>query len=266
MREDDDHIRLYAPLLRRIIILVAIVIAVPVVMWTITAFMRTYVAPPKLPTFRPIATATNIITPEDPVKTDATPGSLPAAAAASAQAKSIPPIATAARSTATATDASAVIQASTGPYYGDRLSATSAMAPRGAPPVAEVTPAPPPFTPQPPILDRDATPSALPASATPSAQMAPQAAPLATAVPNEATPTLAMATVGNPPAASDASDDALPPADPIVGPVPMPHPRPHALALADAGVPMPRPRPATANDAAPAPSEDTPFWKKLFGN
>ena len=49
---DDDNIRLYTPVLQRVIILLAVIIAVPVVMWTITTFVRTYVAPPKAPTFQ----------------------------------------------------------------------------------------------------------------------------------------------------------------------------------------------------------------------
>jgi len=57
MREYDEHIRLYTPILQRIIILVAVIIAVPVVLWTITAFVRAYVAPPQLPIFRPITAA-----------------------------------------------------------------------------------------------------------------------------------------------------------------------------------------------------------------
>ncbi len=53
MREyDDDNIRLYTPVLQRVIILLAVIIAVPVVMWTITTMVRTYVAPPKAPTFQ----------------------------------------------------------------------------------------------------------------------------------------------------------------------------------------------------------------------
>src|SRR5271155_4387894 len=52
MREDDENIRLYTPILQRIIILAAVIIAVPVVMWTITTFVRTYVAPPPVPTFQ----------------------------------------------------------------------------------------------------------------------------------------------------------------------------------------------------------------------
>src|SRR5579863_4829857 len=55
MREyDDENIRLYTPVLQRVIILLAVIIAVPVVMWTITTTVRTYFAPPKAPTFQRI--------------------------------------------------------------------------------------------------------------------------------------------------------------------------------------------------------------------
>src|SRR6266704_1495451 len=43
----DDHIRLYTPVLQRVIILTAVIIAVPVLMWTVTTFVRSYVARPK---------------------------------------------------------------------------------------------------------------------------------------------------------------------------------------------------------------------------
>ena len=46
MRLDDDNSHSFAPLLRRIFILVVVITAVPVMLWTITAFMRTYVAQP----------------------------------------------------------------------------------------------------------------------------------------------------------------------------------------------------------------------------
>src|SRR5262249_35119554 len=49
--EDDYNNRRYAPVLRRVIILVAVIIAVPVMMWTITIFIRSYVDP-KTPRFR----------------------------------------------------------------------------------------------------------------------------------------------------------------------------------------------------------------------
>ena len=53
MREyDDENIRLYTPVLQRVIILLAVIIAVPVVMWTITTMVRTYVAAPKAPIFQ----------------------------------------------------------------------------------------------------------------------------------------------------------------------------------------------------------------------
>ena len=44
MREYDEHIRLNSPMLQRAVILVAVIVAVPVVLWTITAFVRAYVA------------------------------------------------------------------------------------------------------------------------------------------------------------------------------------------------------------------------------
>src|SRR4029077_4265309 len=60
MREydDDSNIQHYAPVLRRIIILVAVITAVPVMLWTITTFMHTYIAQPTISTPRPLATAT----------------------------------------------------------------------------------------------------------------------------------------------------------------------------------------------------------------
>ena len=59
MREyDDDNIQHYAPVLRRIIILVAVITAVPVMLWTITAFMHTYIAQPTIPSPQTLAAAT----------------------------------------------------------------------------------------------------------------------------------------------------------------------------------------------------------------
>jgi hypothetical protein len=62
MREDDDFGH-YVPLLRRVIILVAVIIAVPVILWTITAFVRTYVGPPRIPTFHQLASTASINAP-----------------------------------------------------------------------------------------------------------------------------------------------------------------------------------------------------------
>ncbi len=55
MRKYEDRVR-PSVVLRRIIIVVAVLTAVPVALWTVTAFVRAYVAPPKLPTFRQLAT------------------------------------------------------------------------------------------------------------------------------------------------------------------------------------------------------------------
>ena len=55
MREDDDEVGHYVRLWRRIVIVCASIIAVPVILWTITAFVRSQ---PKLSTFHyPLATA-----------------------------------------------------------------------------------------------------------------------------------------------------------------------------------------------------------------
>src|SRR6516162_4550755 len=54
---DDESIRLYTPVLQRVIILAAVVIAVPVMMWTITTFVRSYIARPKPPALEHVASA-----------------------------------------------------------------------------------------------------------------------------------------------------------------------------------------------------------------
>lgn len=68
MSEDEENIRHYMPVLRRITIVLAVLIAVPVVMWTITAYVRGYVGRPSLPTFRRLAEASIA-----PTKTDVAP-------------------------------------------------------------------------------------------------------------------------------------------------------------------------------------------------
>ena len=57
MRDDEDNIRQYLPVLRRIIILVAVLTAIPVVMWTATAFVRSHVSAPRPPALQPMAIA-----------------------------------------------------------------------------------------------------------------------------------------------------------------------------------------------------------------
>jgi hypothetical protein len=62
MREDDSF-RHVVPLLRRTIILVAVIIAVPAILWTITTFVRTYVGQPRVPTFHQLAATATINAP-----------------------------------------------------------------------------------------------------------------------------------------------------------------------------------------------------------
>jgi hypothetical protein len=60
MREDNDEIGHYVRLWSRIVILCAMIIAVPVILWTITAFVRSQ---PKLSTFHYLLATASINTP-----------------------------------------------------------------------------------------------------------------------------------------------------------------------------------------------------------
>jgi hypothetical protein len=60
MREDDDELGHYVRLWSRIVTLCAVIIAVPVILWTITAFVRNQ---PKLSTFHYLLTTASINTP-----------------------------------------------------------------------------------------------------------------------------------------------------------------------------------------------------------
>jgi hypothetical protein len=239
MSEDDDNIRLYAPLLRRIIILVAVVTAVPVVLWTITAFMRTYVAPAKAPTFRSIAAATATPAPVGAAAGTATaaPAATIAPAGSVSQDAGAPkPSSATVVATATTTDGSVSIAAPKGPLLSDHPNGGDASAPTGSVNFAVA----PPSAPIPSVPDSVQSPSAQPA-----------------VTDSGPAPDAAASTGSNPaaqpqPASNDQEADALPAADPIAGPIPLPHPRPRFLAMADSGIPMPRPRPVAAQstDAA----------------
>ena len=215
MREydDDNNIQHYAPVLRRIIILVAVITAVPVMLWTITAFMHTYIAQPTIPAPRPLAAATAAAAPTSPAA-DAATTSPPTLAAAPSQ----PPPAT-------------------DDGRGDRIrdSAGNNAAPNvQVASTAALSPAP----------------SAAPAAPPAPAAVTVQAAPAPSVFPNS--PFIPQ----QQPAASDSTNDAdaLPPPDPITGPVPLPRHRPSVLALADTAIPLPRARPGTA----PEPQSPTP--------
>ena len=218
MREydDDNNIQHYAPVLRRIIILVAVITAVPVMLWTITAFMHTYIAQPTIPAPRPLAAATAAAAPTSPAA-DAATTSPPTLAAAPSQ----PPPAT-------------------DDGRGDRIrdSAGNNAAPNvQVASTAALSPAP----------------SAAPAAPPAPAAVTVQAAPAPNVFPNS--PFVPQ----QQPAASDSTNDAdaLPPPDPITGPVPLPRHRPSVLALADTAIPLPRARPGNAPEPA-TPTPDAP--------
>jgi hypothetical protein len=214
MREyDDDNIQHYAPVLRRIIILVAVITAVPVMLWTITAFMHTYIAQPTIPSPQPLAAATATATPASPAADTA---NLPAP---SQPAQSV-------------TDARASDDG-----RGDRTRDSGGNT--GAPNVQVAALAP--------------TPSAAPAAAPAPAAVTVQAAPAASApsvFPDPPSVAPQQRPPVAPDAANDAAADALPPPDPITGPIPLPRHRPSVLALADTAIPLPRARPGDAPEPA----------------
>jgi hypothetical protein len=240
MREDDE-VRHYVPLLRRIIILVAVITAVPVVLWTITIFVRTYVGPPKIPTFHQLASTASINAPTAPAAPDGT-----AELKAAMQAK------LASQSTAAAgAAADAAAAAPKGPLLNDRapegdIGAAAQDAPRTADTSGALPAAPPPAAAK---GDTVFPPSPL-------------------AAPNDATPgTVTATTEAQPEAAAE-----LPPAPPLTGPIPLPRHRPHnidAVRTADitpSKVPMPRPRPDAAGTGASESGGASPigFIQNLF--
>jgi hypothetical protein len=221
MREydDDNNIQHYAPVLRRIIILVAVITAVPVMLWTITAFMRTYIAQPTIPAPRPLAAVTASAAPASPTA-DTVTANPPAAAAT-------PPQPAPAVTNTRATD-----DAKSG-RMRDGAGNTTALNVQ----VAAVQP----------------TPSDASAAPPPPAAVTVQAAPAPSVFPNP--PFVAAPSPAAPDSANDA--DALPPPDPITGPVPLPRHRPSVIALVDTDIPLPRARPSDAPEP-PSTTPDTP--------
>lgn len=236
MREDED-IRQYMPVLRRFIILVAVIIAIPVAMWTITAMVRTYVGPPKLPTFRPMAAA------------PAGPDQAAAAPAADENGKGArQPVVE-----ANGTTSDGVTGSTADNTAAPNANAASAA---GAP-----TPAAPGS-----LQTANLQPANAPAntgSGTGSGvtQFAPEERQAATNWPSP------PATNWPSPQQPAAGPAAI--AQPIEGPVPLPRKRPHAVMIAEGhGIPLPRPRPDAAGPAAIEEQQPTPatWLRNIFGS
>ena len=233
MREEEDQFRHYVPLLRRIIILVAVVAAIPVVLWTITAFVRAYVGPPKLPTFRPMSATASIAAPAGAGATaDNGDKQLTAAQLAATGQSLVPTI----DGRATATDPREGAPAAKGPLLGDRPADGDVNATATASKVADLI-------------------AAVPADANLRGADTASAA----ATPGGAPTDVAAGSAQPPPAGwPDPATDAGPAAAPLTGPVPLPRHRPRDLAMAQLGVPVPRPRPEAI--AASEPSSGPIDW------
>ena len=228
MRDDEDNIRQYLPVLRRIIILVAVLTAIPVVMWTATAFVRSHVSAPRPPALQPMAIA---------------PSSAPAdttVVAASDQ----PPT----QSANTAQAAQPKVSA-----YAD-VPAPADATPTGATPTFKTASVGAPSN----ATQDDATPT-VPGSADAAAPPADGAAPDKPGTQIAARPQDSAWPAPPAPAA-----DGLPPGDPISGPVPLPRKRPTSFAVAG-NVPMPEPRPELAGGGTTESAPTAVDWlKKVF--
>jgi hypothetical protein len=278
MREDDE-IGHYVPLLRRIIILVAVITAIPVVLWTITAFVRTYVGPPKVPTFHQLASTASINAPLN-IKPDADTAAAPRSVTEQAKPADLKPADLSpprVEARATATDVRDMSNAPKGPFLGDRPADNNTGAPAPSSVTASGAPASAPKA-------ADASPSIWP-DPKPPVMLPPPAA----AVPDTAASPVASAEQ-RPAGGGEAADDAMSAAAPLAGPVPLPRRRPHVIAEAEttatatpaaatpmtqmasagpASIPMPRPRPDTAGPGTPADtsSSSSPleFLSNIFG-
>ena len=242
----EDQFRHYFTLMRRVIILVAVLTAVPVILWTITVFVRGYFGPPKIATARPLATV-SIEAPATPAASQ-NGSARPTAAPQEAKVVDAPAFGDA---RASATDARTLAPAAKGgTIWEQRQAGSDAGPPSTAPSAAMAAPAAPGGGDQ-------------RAGQAPAAKMM-AAAP---AMPDASAPTTGTLAAQDPPdTEQQTADAALPAAEPIAGPVPLPRHRPRALAmLQSGGVPMPRPRPEAAGSTASEGSATPLGWlQKLF--
>ena len=240
MHDDDNRFQRFVPLLRRVIILLAVLAATPVVLWMITTFVRAYVGPPRVPAPRQIATTA----PMAPATAAVGAPSSDQATAAPAQSKIADITASTTDVTATTADARDV-PSPKGPLLADRPSDVAPAAPAAAS-LATIAPASIPSPSQ--ASAAVASPTNLTTAMT-STVGAPQ-------IPQQPPANTATAEASQPPVA-ERSPDVMPPAPPLTGKIPLPRHRPHGLGDADATrlaqgtVPVPRPRPDAAGAASP---------------
>jgi hypothetical protein len=245
---DDDNIRLYTPVFQRVIILAAVIIAVPILMWTITTFVRSYVARPQLPALEHVAS------PNTPTLAPTISAGPPSAAPAEQSATQR--VAAASASDASNPPAEVKIGA---PHLTSLPDASPVPNATNSPASLQATPPPTLAIPATTAIDGASTANqaSAPVASLPRSSQRPSAPsssdrgiawpnPNATSPPDFTAPRLSSPP---PPPPRTAAAEVLPAAEPIRGPVPMPRQRPGTFAVAAAAsgpVPLPRARPADA--------------------
>lgn len=250
---DSDHVRLYAPALLRVVIVVAVIAAVPVVLWAITAFVSSYVAPPRLPTFRPMA-ATSSTDDHAGVVAAESHGTraLREALQAKAAATLTEPIADAGKPTAGAQSRDGEENALTEPEPPAVVAAAASQPPlvaQAAAPVQAAVGTGGTLWPVP------AAPTSHPSTSDKGDKLVPRAG--ARRLSPWAAPSAESLAAPQPSASDDAALEPILPGEPFAGPVPLPPQRPRTFAMAatptPGAMPLPRPRPANAPpETAPA--------------
>jgi hypothetical protein len=237
MHDDDNRLQRFVPVLRRVIILLAVLAATPVVLWMITAFVRAYVGPPRVPALHQIAATAPTVSATAAASTP----SPDQATAAPAQGRIADITASTTDVTATTTSDVRDVPLPKGSLLADRPSdgasaGLSTMAPASIPSPSQASAA-------------FATPTNLTTAMT-SAGGAPQ-------ILQQPPASAATAEASRPTAVAEQSPDILPPAPPLTGKIPLPRHRPPGLGDADmtrmaqGAVPVPRPRPDAAGPASP---------------
>jgi len=245
MRNGDDHLRQYTPLVQRIIIVVAVLTAIPVILWAVTGFVSSYVGPTRAPSYRP--TAITMPTQEA--------ASTPANETAAQPVTLSDPLPSVSEAKASMMDSRTMPPAVNG-QLGDRIVVGDNRAPANARAAGAVA----------------VGPAATVVAVAPGA-----AQPALPPVPRDgAAPSLSAFAAQQPRAADEPSADDTAAAKPLSGPIPLPRHRPRHFAMAEpaapsagtpaqgqaaspkgapkTAVPMPRPRP---DAAGPAVATDT---------
>jgi len=257
MHDDDNRFQRFVPLLRRVIILLGVLAATPVILWMITAFVRAYVGPPKVPAFHQLASTTPMAAPAT-AATNATNSEQPPATPVQAK---VADIATPTTQVATTESDARDVPSPKGPLLSDRPTDGAASLPANLSTIAPASVGQLP--PQAPAAATAPMNSAT--TETPSSSPAP--------VPQQPATNAAVAEAPQPPAVAEQPADAMSPAPPLTGKIPLPRHRPRGLGeanmtrMAQSAIPMPRPRPDAAGPAAP-PETTSPgplqFLQNIF--